>query len=214
MGTVSLSCGPYPFSIDSWDLAADRFSGGVEGRQPAPKSSPSLVRAHMVPSAGTGDVHGSVCRNGFSGVPRMCESRGILGVSPHGCHGGPNEPPPPAGLGGEKKEPETQYASPRVSQFDLETCFGHFSRNPNPTPRPSSSDSFGWWRGKIAGDPRSFAMSSASPAASSSMADRSIPRRSPRGRGFRLLPRRWWPGESARRPWGLSGRRSQQCLAS
>ncbi|KAK1631927.1 hypothetical protein QYE76_006242 [Lolium multiflorum] len=51
-----------------------------------------------------------------------------------------------------------------ASWAEIGSIFDHFwnqSRVP-PSPSPTSTDSFGWWRGKVAGDPRSFAQVAAS----------------------------------------------------
>lgn len=58
--------------------------------------------------------------------------------------------------------PRSWYKPPHPV-LDLESSFSHFwavARNP----RSRSSESFGWWRWKVGGDPRSFTAVAASPS--------------------------------------------------
>ncbi|KAI4988295.1 hypothetical protein ZWY2020_029925 [Hordeum vulgare] len=85
--------------------------------------------------------------------------------------------------------------SPRAApRLDLEEAFSHFWSAPTRNPRSSERESFGWWRGKVGGDPRSFAAVTASP---SPMGDGD--------RGFRG-GRRGEPGRGARGPGPAPGR--------
>jgi hypothetical protein len=87
-----------------------------------------------------------------------------------------------------------------ASWAEIGSIFDHFwnqSRVP-PSPSPTFTDSFGWWRGKVAGDPRSFAQVAAS----------SLPEMG--DGGGRFGPRRGGQGaavfESRTRPQCLAGR--------
>ncbi|KAE8794781.1 hypothetical protein D1007_30315 [Hordeum vulgare] len=53
--------------------------------------------------------------------------------------------------------------APIAPRLDLEEAFSHFWSAQPRNPRSRASDSFGWWRGKVGGDPRSFAAVTASP---------------------------------------------------
>lgn len=59
-----------------------------------------------------------------------------------------------------------------TSRIDLHSLFGHFWENPR-SASPPPSESFGWWRGKVAGDSRSFAqVAPPSPPRTPTMADK------------------------------------------
>ncbi|KAI5009839.1 hypothetical protein ZWY2020_011976 [Hordeum vulgare] len=83
---------------------------------------------------------------------------------------------------------------PIALRLDLEEAFSHFWAAQSRNPRLRESDSFGWWRGKVGGDPRSFAAVTVS---SPSMGDG--------GRGF-CGDRQGEPGRGAREPGPAPGR--------
>uniref|UniRef100_A0ACD5TS97 Uncharacterized protein n=1 Tax=Avena sativa TaxID=4498 RepID=A0ACD5TS97_AVESA len=71
-------------------------------------------------------------------------------------------------------DPSSSPGNPRVNDIycselsapwsDLESLFGHFWSSFSASPNRVGGDSFGWWEGKVAGDPRSFAQVAASSA--------------------------------------------------
>jgi hypothetical protein len=82
----------------------------------------------------------------------------------------PKHPPSIVNGGLRQKGPgnPNTYISPdgdTAAGFDLDRILSHYwdkSRVPAHPP-PQAPDTFGWWRGKVAGDPRSFAQVAASP---------------------------------------------------
>jgi hypothetical protein len=83
----------------------------------------------------------------------------------------PGRDPPPSNVHGGHRHVGPSNPSPLISSggsaapwSDLDIILGHFwgeTRVPACSP-PQSPDSFGWWRGKVVGDPRSFAQVAAS----------------------------------------------------
>uniref|UniRef100_A0ACD5W904 Uncharacterized protein n=1 Tax=Avena sativa TaxID=4498 RepID=A0ACD5W904_AVESA len=71
-------------------------------------------------------------------------------------------------------DPGSSPGNPRVNDIycselsapwsDLEFLFGHFWSSSSASPNRIGGESFGWWEGKVAGDPRSFAQVAASSA--------------------------------------------------
>jgi hypothetical protein len=88
------------------------------------------------------------------------------------CHTCPEPNPPPSIINGGLRQVgpsnPSSYISPggrAAAWSSLDLILGHFwdeSRVPTHSP-PRAPDTFGWWRGKVAGDQRSFAQVAASP---------------------------------------------------
>jgi hypothetical protein len=89
-------------------------------------------------------------------VPPVPGGRGTPRI--HGGPVGPGASPtsPPATATGHHGAEVSTGEIPRVS-FDLPSILSHLWSRPRVSASPPSPDSFGWWPGKIGGDPRSFA---------------------------------------------------------
>jgi hypothetical protein len=113
------------------------------------------------------DLHTTTC-SGMLGH-HMHPDATVLGAQKASTRGGLDLRGSYNGEGEGIQSPMNISSFPRVG-FDLESDLGHFwvrSRVSVPASL-SAGDSFGWWRGKVDGDPRSFAQVVAATSSTSS----------------------------------------------
>ncbi|KAM0916657.1 hypothetical protein ACQ4PT_010013 [Festuca glaucescens] len=172
------SASAFPSSIEDlfYSIAPTRAQ-----RRPSSPEPPRPRGGHAI-DPGRWSTHGLLGASPSSNMAGGPGSGAGLGSSPAvtasmaamegDCHTCPEPNPPPSIVNGDLRQAgpgnPSSYKSPgggAAACFDLDLILGHFwdeSRVPTHSP-PRAPDTFGWWRGKVAGDPRSFAQVAASP---------------------------------------------------
>jgi hypothetical protein len=177
--SAAIRSAPFPASIE------ELFYSTAPARDPLRLSSPEPLRprgGHIIDpgrwrpqgllgaSPGAIMADGPVASAGLGLSPDATTSMAAMDGDRHTCPM-PKHPPSIVNGGLRQKGPgnPNTYISPdgdTAAGFDLDRILSHYwdkSRVPAHPP-PQAPDTFGWWRGKVAGDPRSFAQVAASPS--------------------------------------------------